>query len=83
MRRPAHGRQGVPEPDASIGPTVALGVLALAAVFASAVPLVAAGAAGAAVALAGRRLLPVARAWAQRRRRQRLCLPGTRACVEV
>ncbi|QZP38676.1 hypothetical protein [Halobaculum magnesiiphilum] len=84
MRRPTHGGRGVPETDVSVGPTAAAAALALATFLAYAFPPVATAAVGAAVALAGRRLVRAIRARAAGdRRRRRLCLPGTRACVEV
>ncbi|WP_348608331.1 hypothetical protein [Halobaculum rarum] len=82
MRQPTQLGHGVPEPDASIGPAVAVVAVVLAALLASLFPLVAAAAGGATVALAARRLLPVAREQFVGRQR-RVCLPGTRACVAV
>ncbi|WP_073307526.1 hypothetical protein [Halobaculum gomorrense] len=84
MRRPLHGDRGVPDPDdVSVGPTVAVSVAALATFVAFAFPLVGAALAGAVAAAVGRTVL--AGAWSRlgRRRRRRVCLPGTRACVEV
>jgi len=83
MRQPTQLGHGVPESDASIGPAVAVVAVVLAALLASLFPLVAAAAGGGAVALAARRLLPAARTRFVGRRPRRLCLPGTRACVEV
>lgn len=81
MRRPLYGDRAVPETDVSLGPTVALAALALAAFIAYAFPLAAAAGAGAAVALVARRLAARLRTPGPAGARA-LCLPGTRVCVE-
>lgn len=83
MRQPTQLGHGVPESDASLGPAVATVAVVLAALIASLFPLVAAAAGGATVALAARRFLPALRTRFGGRRRRRVCLPGTRACLEV
>jgi len=83
MRRPLYGGRGVPDTDVSAGPTAAVALLAVTALLAAAVPLVAAAVTGGVAVAVGRRLPVTLRSRLSGRRGRRLCLPGTRACLEI